>query len=398
MRKVAVLGATGSIGTQALDVIRSHSGVLTVVALSAAGTNPTLLAEQVLEFTPQLVALADATTAAAFETAVAAAAAARGVKPPMFRLEVGEAGIAAAAAYPESDVVLNGITGAAGLGATLAALQAGKTLALANKESLVIGGALVKAAAAPGQIVPVDSEHSAIAQSLRSGTHAEIARIILTASGGPFRGRSLAELADVSVEQALAHPTWKMGRVVTINSATMVNKGLEVIEAHLLFDVPVADIAVVVHPQSVVHSGVEFCDGALILQASPPDMRLPIALGLTWPQRLPQIAKPCAWNAPVSWTFEPVDETVFTALADARRAGEIAGTAPAVFNAANEVAVDAFCNEACTFLDIQRTITKVLDEHLRTNLTPDANLTLPAVLSADAWARSQARALLGVTS
>ncbi|MDR0435850.1 MAG: 1-deoxy-D-xylulose-5-phosphate reductoisomerase [Propionibacteriaceae bacterium] len=395
MRKVCVLGATGSIGTQALDVVRAHPNELKVVALAAGGGNIRLLAEQVMEFTPKLVALADENALPGFEEALRKVAAVRGMTTPNFRLLAGERGIIAAASYDAADVVLNGITGAAGLGATLAALESDKTLALANKESLVIGGRLVSVAAAPNQIVPVDSEHSAIAQALRAGTHREISRILLTASGGPFRGRSLAELAEVTPAQALKHPTWAMGRVVTINSATMVNKGLEVIEAQLLFNVPIERITVVAHPQSIIHSGVEFVDGALIMQASPPDMRLPIALGLTWPERLSAVARPCVWDAPVAWTFEPVDETVFTALADARRAGTIAGTAPAVFNAANEVAVDAFCDGACGFLDISRTITAVLDQHLSCGLVADAKLTLPDVLAADTWAREAARRMLG---
>ncbi|MDR1355636.1 MAG: 1-deoxy-D-xylulose-5-phosphate reductoisomerase [Propionibacteriaceae bacterium] len=396
MRNVAILGATGSIGTQALAVVRSHPNELRVVALAAAGTNVALLAEQVLEFNPAVVAVADPSTIASFEATIARTAADRRARIPTTRTVAGVAGVTAVASYAAADVVLNGITGAAGLSATLAALQAGKTLALANKESLVIGGSLVCAAAAEGQIVPVDSEHSAIAQSLRAGEHGEISRILLTASGGPFRGYSLDELAVVTPAQALQHPTWNMGRVVSINSATMVNKGLEIIEAHLLFGVPIERITVVAHPQSVVHSGVEFVDGALILQAASPDMRLPIALGLTWPTRLPEVVRPAQWNAATAWTFEPVDENVFTALADARRAGELAGSAPAVFNAANEVAVDAFCAGLCGFLDIQRTISKVLDEHLSTSYVSDATLTLPNVLAADAAARVAARTALGL--
>ena len=214
----------------------------------------------------------------------------------------------------EADVVLNGITGSVGLGPTLAALETGRTLALANKESLIVGGDLVTAIAQPGQIVPVDSEHSAIAQALRAGEHAEVRRLVLTASGGPFRGRSRASLADVTPAEALAHPTWDMGRVVTTNSATLVNKGLEVIEAHLLFDVPYDRIDVVVHPQSIVHSMVEFVDGSTIAQASPPDMRLPISLGLDWPNRVGGVGRPLDWTVAASWTFEPLDDEAFPAV------------------------------------------------------------------------------------
>ena len=242
----------------------------------------------------------------------------------------------------EADVVLNGITGSIGLAPTLAALKSGATLALANKESLIVGGALVKAAAREGQIVPVDSEHSAIAQCLRSGTAAEVDRLILTASGGPFRGRTREELHDVSPQEALAHPTWDMGLMVTTNSASLVNKGLEVIEAHLLFDIPLDRIDVVVHPQSVVHSMVQFIDGSTIAQASPPDMRLPIALGLGWPDRVPGSARPCDWTQATSWTFEPLDTEAFPAVGLAKDAAKQGSTYPAVFNAANEEAVMAF--------------------------------------------------------
>jgi 1-deoxy-D-xylulose-5-phosphate reductoisomerase len=242
----------------------------------------------------------------------------------------------------KADVVLNGITGSIGLAPTLAALESGATLALANKESLIVGGSLVKAAAADGQIVPVDSEHSAIAQCLRSGTTAEVEKLILTASGGPFRGRTREQLFAVTPEEALAHPTWDMGLMVTTNSASLVNKGLEVIEAHLLFDIPLDRIDVVVHPQSVIHSMVQFVDGSTIAQASPPDMRLPIALGLGWPDRVPNAAAPCDWTRATSWTFEPLDSTAFPAVRLAKDAARQGSTYPAVFNAANEEAVTAF--------------------------------------------------------
>jgi 1-deoxy-D-xylulose-5-phosphate reductoisomerase len=311
------------------------------------------------------------------------------------------------AAHP-CDVVLNGITGSAGLAPTLATLATGRTLALANKESLVIGGSLVTNAAAEGQIVAVDSEHSAIAQCLRGGTAAEVDRLVLTASGGPFRGRSRAEMADVTPEQALAHPTWDMGRVITTNSATLVNKGLELLEAHLLYGVDLDRIDVVVHPQSVVHSMVQFVDGSTLAQCSPPDMRLPIALGLSWPERTPGAAASCDWTQASTWTFEPLDEEAFPAVELARRAGRLGGTAPAVFNAANEECVDAFHERRIPFLRILDVVEAVLEEHLApdgasgadvgSTLVPSSDLSLELVLAADRWARARARTLTATTS
>jgi 1-deoxy-D-xylulose-5-phosphate reductoisomerase len=351
-RRVVLLGSTGSIGTQALDVIRRNPDRFQVVGLTA-GTNATLLADQAADFGVR-------------DTALGAADAERLVRS-----------VAA-------DVVLNGITGSVGLGPTLATLETGATLALANKESLIVGGSLVQAAAAPGQIVPVDSEHSAIAQALRSGTDAEVGGLVLTASGGPFRGRSRAELRDVTPAQALAHPTWDMGLVVTTNSATLVNKGLEVIEAHLLFGVPYDRIDVTVHAQSIVHSMVEFTDGSTIAQASPPDMRLPIALGLAWPDRVPGVGVPLDWTTASTWTFEPLDTDAFGAVALAKRVGELGGTFPAVFNAANEQAVAAFHAGAIGFLDIVDTVERVVDSH--TTGEP----SLEGVLAAERWARDAA--------
>ena len=385
-RSVAILGSTGSIGTQALEVMAAADGAFTLAALAAGGTRPDLLAEQVVAWRPDLVALATGNPAD-LRDRIAEVARAAGLPAPTPEILSGP-DAATHVAGAGADVVLNGITGSIGLEPTLAALAAGSTLALANKESLVVGGALVKdAVRRPGQIVPVDSEHSAIAQALRSGTAGEVHRLILTASGGPFRGRSRADLVDVTPEQALAHPTWSMGPVVTINSATLVNKGLELIEAHLLFDVPVADIAVVVHPQSVVHSMVEFVDGSTIAQASPPDMRLPIALGLAWPDRVPGAARPCAWDAPTAWTFEPVDDAVFPALRLARAAVEASPTHPAVLNAANEEAVAAFVAGRIGFLDIVGSVERVLGEHAGTSA---ADLTLEALQDVERWARRRA--------
>src|SRR5689334_22769334 len=329
-RSVLVLGSTGSIGTQALELIARHPERFTVAGLAAGGGDVALLAEQARAHRVGRVAVA----------AEDAAAALRELLPGVEVLAGPDAATELTATTPV-DTVLNGITGAVGLGPTLAALEAGATLALANKESLVAGGPLVTSAAAPGQIVPVDSEHSALAQCLRGGRDHEVARLVLTASGGPFRGRGRAELADVTPEQALAHPTWVMGPVVTINSATLVNKGLELIEAHLLFGVPYDRIDVVVHPQSVVHSMVTFADGSTLAQASPPDMRLPIALALGWPERVDGAAAACRWDVAQAWTFEPLDHDAFRGVALARRAGEAGGCLPAVFNAANEEAVAA---------------------------------------------------------
>ncbi|MET1037142.1 MAG: 1-deoxy-D-xylulose-5-phosphate reductoisomerase, partial [Aeromicrobium sp.] len=261
-------------------------------------------------------------------------------------------------------------------------------------ESLIIGGSLVIDAAKPGQLVPVDSEHSALAQAMRGERREDVRRLIVTASGGPFRGRTRAELADVTPEQAMAHPTWDMGPVITINSATLVNKGLEVIEAHLLFDIGFDRIDVVVHPPSIVHSMVEFTDGATMVQASPPDMKLPIALGLAWPDRIPDAAAGCDWSSPATWEFFPLDAEAFPAVGLARTAGEFGRTGPAVFNAANEVCVDAFVAGHLDFLGIVDTVGAVLTEHVS---DPDAarqEMSLDGVLGADSWARTRAAELV----
>ncbi|QMU97894.1 1-deoxy-D-xylulose-5-phosphate reductoisomerase [Microbacterium esteraromaticum] len=360
MRRVIVLGSTGSIGTQALDVIRGNPRRFELVGI-AAGSNSELVAEQAAQFQVE-------------HTALGAEEAEQLVRDV------------------EADVVLNAITGSIGLGSTLATLQAGRTLALANKESLIVGGELVRAVAAPDQIVPVDSEHSALAQALRAGTRAEVSRLVVTASGGPFRGRTRAELADVTPAEALAHPTWDMGRMVTTNSATLVNKGLEVIEAHLLFDVPYDDIEVVVHPQSIVHSMVEFVDGSTIAQASPPDMRLPISLGLDWPHRVGGVGRPLDWRSATSWTFEPLDDGAFPAVALAKAVGRAGSTFPAVYNAANEQAVHAFHDGRLPFLGIVDTVERVIDAH-----DAPEKLTIEALAEAERWARSKADALIAAS-
>jgi 1-deoxy-D-xylulose-5-phosphate reductoisomerase len=390
-RRIVLLGSTGSIGTQAIDVVDGAPHLFEVVALSAGGGNLELLARQAVHTRARAVGIASGDPGRLQELIDDAARAAglASYRPEIIAGPDASTRIAAV----EADVVLNGITGSIGLAPTLAALETGATLALANKESLIVGGSLVKAAAADGQIVPVDSEHSAIAQCLRSGSAAEVDRLILTASGGPFRGRTREQLADVTPEEALAHPTWDMGLMVTTNSASLVNKGLEVIEAHLLFDIPLDRIDVVVHPQSVVHSMVQFVDGSIIAQASPPDMRLPIALGLGWPDRVPGAAAACDWTRATSWTFEPLDAGAFPAVGLAKAAAKQGSTYPAVFNAANEEAVMAFHDGRIRFTDIVDTIEAVLSEH-----PGSSRLTVESVLDAEKWARARTHERLAVSS
>ncbi|QHK18648.1 1-deoxy-D-xylulose-5-phosphate reductoisomerase [Pseudarthrobacter psychrotolerans] len=390
-RRIVLLGSTGSIGTQAIDVVDGAPHLFEVVALSAGGGNLELLARQAVHTGAAAVGIAtgDPRQLRDLISEAARLAGRQDYRPEIIAGPDASARIAAV----EADVVLNGITGSIGLAPTLAALKSGATLALANKESLIVGGALVKAAAREGQIVPVDSEHSAIAQCLRSGAAAEVEKLILTASGGPFRGRTREQLHDVTPKEALDHPTWDMGLMVTTNSATLVNKGLELIEAHLLFDVPLDRIDVVVHPQSVVHSMVQFIDGSVIAQASPPDMRLPIALGLGWPDRVPKAASPCDWTKATSWTFEPLDTAAFPAVDLAKDAAKQGSTFPAVFNAANEEAVMAFHAGRIRFTEIVDTIDAVLSEH-----SGSSGLTLESVLDAENWARTRAHERLAVSS
>ena len=395
-RDIVILGSTGSIGTQAIDVIRRNPDRFRVVGLAAGGGRVDLLAAQVLDLRPEVVAVAKGSAAEDLQLALYAEAQKRGYSSGGYRLPkllAGPGTIAEAAQWP-CDIVLNGVDGAAGLTSTLAALDAGRTLALANKESLIIGGPLVRRRAKPGQIIPVDSEHSALAQCLRGGERGELRRMVVTASGGPFRGRSRESLRDVTPEQALAHPTWSMGPLITVNSATLVNKGLEVIEAHLLYDVPFDRIEVMVHPQSAVHSMVEFADGSTIAQASPPDMRLPIALALAWPGRVPDAAPGIDWTRAHTWEFFPLDDDAFPAVRLAREVGAAGGTAPAVYNGANEECVAAFLAGTLPFLAIVDTVARVVSEHTSGPgpLTP-AGLTIDDVLAADQWARTRAREL-----
>ncbi|MGA5135343.1 1-deoxy-D-xylulose-5-phosphate reductoisomerase [Streptomyces olivoreticuli] len=392
-RSVTVLGSTGSVGSQAIHVIVAHPSRFRVVALAAGGANPGLLARQALRTGAQMVAVADPSTVRDFTDAFTALAWAAGTpRLPLPVVLPGPEGLTAAAGWP-CDVVLNALPGAAGLPATLTALEAGSLVALANKESLVAGGPLVARVAGPGQIVPVDSEHSAIMQCLPDWAYGcpvpGVERLILTCSGGPFRTYTPAQLAAVTTAQALAHPTWRMGPLVTVNSATLVNKGLEIIEAQMLFGLGYDRITTVIHPQSAIHSMAEYADGSTLAQAAPPDMRLPIATSLAWPQRPPPaVIAPLDWAQAHTWSFEPADESRFPAIALARHAGRSGGTAPAVFNAANEEAVTAFLAGAIPFTAITSAIERVLTDHTP---TPDHGLPPDTVWAADAWSRRHTR-------
>lgn len=398
-----LLGSTGSIGTQALEIIGRNPDQFELLAIGAGGNDLRQLADQVLDTGAKIVAVAAADAAEALELTIDQRAGQRGLRSSDYVIPQILAGPQAATgiAGMGADVVLNGMTGSVGLAPTMAAIEAGSILALANKESLVVGGSLVTRAAKAGQIVPVDSEHSALAQCLRGGSRSEVRRLVLTASGGPFRGWSADQLRAVTPKQALDHPTWKMGPVVTVNSATLVNKGLEVIEAHLLFDISYDRIDVVVHPQSMVHSMVEFFDGSTIAQISPPDMRLPIALGLAWPARVRDSAPGNDWTTPTTWHFEPLDEEVFAGVRVARIVGQLAGTAPGVFNAANEECVAAFLVGTLDFGGIMKTVEAVVDVHSSggdgqdgSGYVSDASVCVPDVLAAETWARDFANSLV----
>ncbi|WP_394616227.1 1-deoxy-D-xylulose-5-phosphate reductoisomerase [Lentzea sp. JNUCC 0626] len=370
-RTVLILGSTGSVGTQALDVIRRNRDRFQVVGLGAGGRQLDLLKQQAAEFDVPVVAVAN------------------GAEVPGVRTLTSMVDLIEAA---PADVVLNGMDGSRGLEPSLKALETGATLALANKESLIAGGPLVLAAAKPGQIVPVDSEHSALAQCLRGGTENEVHKLVLTASGGPFRGKTRKELEAVTMAEAMAHPTWSMGQVVTINSANLVNKGLELIEAHLLFGVPYDRVDVVVHPQSIIHSMVTFTDGSTLAQASPPDMRLPISLGLGWPERVAGAAPACTFDTASAWTFEPLDDVTFPAVELARQAGTAGGCAPAIYNAVNEEALASFVAGNTSFLSIVDTIGQVLGEANEWHHDP---ADVAEVMAAEDWARARARELVG---
>ena len=370
--RVLVLGSTGSIGTQALDVIAANPDRFEVVGLAAGGANVETLLQQRAETGVTNIAIADDHAAQLVGNV------------PYH----GPDAVTQLVEETEADVVLNALVGALGLRPTLAALESGARLALANKESLVAGGPLVLRAARPGQIVPVDSEHSALAQCLRGGTPDEVAKLVLTASGGPFRGWAAADLEGVTPEQAGAHPTWSMGPMNTLNSASLVNKGLELIETHLLFGIPYDRIEVVVHPQSIVHSMVTFVDGSTIAQASPPDMKLPISLALGWPRRVPGAAAFCDFSTASTWEFEPLDSKVFPAVELARHAGQTGGCMTAVYNAANEEAAEAFLAGRIGFPAIVGTIADVLHSADQWAAPP---ATVDDVLEAQRWAREKAQ-------
>jgi 1-deoxy-D-xylulose-5-phosphate reductoisomerase len=382
MRSLVILGSTGSVGTQALDVVRRNPDRFRVVGLSA-GANQELLVGQIREFLPPLVAIADEEAAADVREKLAGIS---GVE-----VLVGPDAAETLARDAEADMVLNALVGSAGLGPTLATLQAGKSLALANKESLVVGGELVVdlIKGEPERLVPVDSEHAALAQCLRGERREDVKRVVLTGSGGPFRGWSHAELAKASVKEALAHPVWQMGPKITIDSATLMNKGLEVIEAKYLFGLEYSQIHVVIHPEGIVHAIAEFRDGSMTAQLAVPDMRLPIQLALAWPERLPAGVGPVPL-AEKQLTFEPVDREAFPAIDLAYRVGELGRTFPAVMSAANEVAVMAFLEGKLPLTRIVEVVTAVVDEHE----APSSVVSVVILERADAWARRRAAEII----
>lgn len=355
MKRIAILGSTGSIGVNVLEVVRQFPELYQVVSL-AAGRNVERLADQVKEFEPECISVVDDESALALQKLID--------KKYHNSIVTGTPGNEQVAAHPQADMTVSAIVGGAGLLPTLAAIRAGKPVGLANKETLVMAGKIVmgEAARLGVPILPVDSEHNAIFQALEAGHRADVAKIILTASGGPFRKKSLKELEKVSVKQALNHPNWSMGRKITIDSATLMNKGLEVIEAKWLFDMEVDDIEVVVHPQSVVHSLVEYQDGSVMAQLGIPDMRIPIAYALSYPRRLPLQLKPLSLSLCSDLEFHAPDYECFPALRLAFDAIRSGGVAPAVLNGSNEVAVAAFLDEKIAFLDIARIVAETLEQ------------------------------------
>jgi 1-deoxy-D-xylulose-5-phosphate reductoisomerase len=375
-RELLILGSTGSIGVQALEIVEANPALFTVVAITSAGTHPQLVIEQAKKFAVKLVGVTKNA-----EIIRQGLPGVQVVDGPHASTEI---------AAITCDVVLNAITGSIGLAPTLAALKAGNRVALANKESLVAGGDLVIAHAKADQILPVDSEHSAIWQALMGEQKSEVSKLVLTASGGPFRDRS--DLSTVTLQEALAHPTWTMGPVVTINSASLMNKGLEIIEAHYLFGVAYSQIEAVIHPQSVVHSMVEFVDGSTIAQASPPNMKGPISFALSHPHRVAQATKPIDWSTSHTWSFTPIDESRFPAVALARTCGEIGGGLPAIFNASNEVAVQAFIDGQISFTDTFKIVSQSVD-HLRATAAKTLR-DLEDVSAAEDDARSKASELV----
>ena len=376
-KRILILGSTGSIGTQALEVIADNPEKFEVVGIAAGGGQPDLLIRQAqaLNLPPERVAVADRKVAPAIQEVLGGTV----ISGPDAAKSLVE--------NVEADTVLNALVGSLGLSATLAALASGAQLAFANKESLVAGGQLVLDMAKPGQLVPVDSEHSAMAQCLLAGTRPEVARLVLTASGGPFRGWKREEMWTVTPEQAAAHPTWSMGQMNTLNSATLVNKGLELIEASLLFSTPAECIDVTVHKQSIIHSMVTFVDGATIAQASPPSMKLPISLALDWPNRVPEAQPALDFTQSFSWDFEPVDDATFPAVQCARDVVTRGGTWPAVYNAANEEAAAAFLSGRIAFPQIMDVVEEVLEHADGFAGVPS---TVEDVLASEAAARAKA--------
>jgi len=382
VRRLIILGSTGSIGTQALDVVRRHPDRFEIVALAAA-TKHELLVGQVREFMPPVVGVTEDTAAQELRAGL------EGLRSP--DIVTGPDAAERLARDVEADMVVNAMVGAVGLPPTLAALQSGKMLALANKESLVVGGELVLdlVKGEPERLIPVDSEHAALAQCLRGERREDLRRVVLTASGGPFRGWTREELAKASVKEALAHPTWRMGPKITIDSATLMNKGLEVIEAHYLFRLEFSQIDVVVHPESVIHGLAEFTDGSFIAQLAEPLMRLPIQLALAYPDRLEKGVRSLDLASLRKLTFEPVDVEAFPALDLAYRAGRMGATFPAVLNAANEVGVMAFLEGKIPLTGIADVVASVLDEH-----EPASVVSLVTLDRADRWARRRAAELI----
>ncbi len=380
MKNITLLGSTGSIGRQTLDVVAANPEKLKLRALVAHQSDE-VLEEQIRRFEPDIAVLSDK------------AAAARLSKRYKGKTEIlaGEEGVLAAATYNESDTVLASMVGYAGLRPTLAAIECGKNIALANKETLVAAGSIVMQAVKEHKVMltPVDSEHSAIFQSLRGGSADEVKRLIITASGGPFRGRKHSDLENVTLEQCLNHPNWSMGRKVTLDSSTLANKGLEVIEAHWLFNIPYNNIDVVVHPQSIVHSLVEFCDGSIIAQLGVPDMRLPIQFALSWPNRFEYSFEQLDLVKVASMTFDAPDTETFPSLRIAIDCGKAGGTLPCAFNAANEEAVNAFLSGKIKYLDIPYVTEKVTQAHNNVckPMIEDIEMT-------DAWARTEAQRVI----
>ena len=367
-RSLVILGSTGSIGVQALEIVDANPGLFEVLAITSAGTNPDALIAQAIKYKVKYVGT--------IKNAQAIKAALPGVTV------IDGAGASTEIASMKCDVVLNAITGSIGLAPTLAAIKAGNQLALANKESLVAGGELVMPLAKANQILPVDSEHSAIWQCLQGNKSSDISKLVLTASGGPFRDRP--DLSGVTLDEALAHPTWAMGPVVTINSATLMNKGLEIIEAHHLFNTPYSQIEAVIHPQSIVHSMVEYKDGSTIAQASPPNMKGPIALAINFPHRTSAATVPLDWSKAANWNFAPIDNKRFPAVDLARHCGAVGGALPAIFNAANEVVVDAFMRGVVKFVEIIPTVEAIVAQYEKNSVPTLRDLSDVSAIEEDA--------------